>query len=171
MLCLCVGMWKPEASDPHWNWSKPPALCARTRPWSSARIVPTCNCWTTCQSLLAYGKIGFHSAEQADLELVAMYLFQSSECSDYRDETPCLTFSFPFLFLFLSPDCSWTHNTLTLVSQVLDFRSGHPSQPLHLFSYLVTLPLLLSLLTCVPLKAKFLTFFKSFFPTDKNITQ
>lgn len=80
---------------------KPPAVCARARPWSSARIVPTCNRWTTCQPLLACCKIGFHSAEQADLELVVMYLFQSSECSDYRCEAPCLTFSFPFLSLFL----------------------------------------------------------------------
>lgn len=136
MLCLCVGMWKPEASDPHWNWSKPPALCARTRPWSSARIVPTCNCWTTCQSLLACCKIGFHSEEQADLELVAMYLFQSSECSDYRDETPCLTFSFPFLFLFLSPHCSWTHNTLTLASAGLQEWPPLPASPsFQLFSY------------------------------------
>lgn len=35
--------------------------------------------------------------------------------------------------------------------------------------FAVTFPFLLPLLTCVPLKAKFLKFFRSFFPTDRII--
>lgn len=125
--------------------------------------------------LLACLKIGFCSADEAALELTAMYMFFSLLSVE---TLPCLTFSFLFLFLLFwdlilvsGPGWSWTHNTLTPVTPGLDCRCGHHTQPLHLFCYLlaVTFSFLLPLLTCVPLKAKFLKFFRSFFPTDKTI--